>query len=198
MMAFLRVVLKTIKINKGKSVMRTQKVIAAMVSLAMFVVSAVQVLANDKLPIFSYKGTVKYYAEGQQKVSPYTYDAYIVVNSNTNIGAAVWYGGTGTGKWFWVDTEAPVNFERLDNKGNVYFTFGYTDVGFGKITTNRTDGVILTASVTGTIADPENRETGTFSVRYNSSLTKKAIASGINALDQVIAELAAKQYIQTK
>ena len=119
-----------------------------------------------------------------------------MINSDTNVATAVWYGGTGTAKWFWVDTEAPVIFQRLDSKGNVYFAFSYTDVGFGKVTTNRTDGAILSASVTGNIADTENNETGTFSVKYNSSLTKKAITGGMNARDQVIAEMIAKQYIQ--
>lgn len=176
--------------------MSAKKVIVGMVSWVMLMVVALQVSASDNLPIFSYKGTVKYYAADQQKVMPYTYNAYIVINSDTNVATAVWYGGTGTAKWFWVDTEAPVIFQRLDSKGNVYFAFSYTDVGFGKVTTNRTDGAILSASVTGNIADTENNETGTFSVKYNSSLTKKAMTGGMNARDQVIAEMIAKQYIQ--
>lgn len=171
-----------------------KKFIGGLVSLVILIASAVQVSAGDNLPIFNYKGSVKRYDEVQQKVVTATYNAYLVIDDVTGAATAVWFNGTGSAKWFWVDVDVPVFFDLLDTKGNALFIYGDSDFGFGKATFR--NGVYSSVSVTGSIADTEYSETGTFSFKYNSTLSKKAVTSGMDAVDVAVADLIAKKYVE--
>ncbi len=72
--------------------------------------------------------------------------------------------------------------------------FNGTHVGYGKMKLSATSGTISSCSVTGTLVNFEPGETGTFSFAYNGALTNKANQTGLNALDQVIADLLLKHY----
>lgn len=147
----------------------------------------------DGLPIFEYKGTVKYYDEDLVKVASWKYQGYIIFDEDVTY--AVWYGGTGTDKWYNVVLDSYGELMLLDEKGNAEFMFGNSDIGYGKMTFNKKDGSLSSSSITGTIADFDWQETGTFTLRYNSTLTKKAISTNMTALDRVIADLIAKKYV---
>lgn len=178
---------------KGFPDMKAMKIISLAVVQLALLIPCVFGQGADGLPIFEYKGTVKYYDEDLGKLAPDTYQIYMIFDEEASYG--VWYGGTGSYKWFFVDMDLSADLYSLDEKGNIAFMFGGTDFGFGKITFNKKDGSISSSSATGTIADLDLFETGTFSLRYNSTLTKKAITSNMTALDRVIADLIAKKYV---
>ncbi len=167
--------------------------IIGIVSLGALIASTTQVSAGDGLPIFSYKGTVKRYDDVNLKTVSYTYNAYMVIDDVSGTATIVWFGGTGSAKWYWVDDSMPVEVALLDAKGNAYFVYGDSDFGFGKMTFK--SGAYSSVSISGNIADTVYGEAGTFSFRYNSTLTKKGITTGADALDVAIADLVAKKYV---
>ncbi len=169
----------------------TQLFALAALQLALLVPS---VFADaDRLPIFEYKGTYKYYNDTLLKTATGKYQAYLILDDDVTY--AVWYGTSGTLKWYTISTTTSVDLYQLDDIGNILFLYGNSDLGFGKVTYSRTDGSLVSCSATGTISDFSSIETGTFSLRYNSSLTKKAISQNISALDAVVANLIAKKYV---
>lgn len=174
--------------------MNAKKVILGTVLLGVFIASAVQVLASDNFPIFNYKKTVKGYDEAQDRVVSHTYNAYIVVDRGTGLSPVVWYWGTGAGKVYWVEYDVPLRLKCMDVNGTALLTAFESNVGFGKIKISSIDSAIVSCSIIGTMTSFEPAETGTFSFKYNNALTKKAMAGGLDALDQVIADLTAKHY----
>lgn len=174
--------------------MFAKKFIVGMVSLVILIASAVQVSAGDNLPIFTYKGIVKRYDDDLKKVVSYTYNAYMVIGDSATGTTAVWFGVTGKEKWFWVDDGVPVTLDLLDDKGTAFFAYSDTDIGFGKVTLK--NGAISAVSVTGSIADTVYGETGTFALKYNSSLSANAVKSGTDAVDAVVAYLIAQKYVE--
>lgn len=172
--------------------MKCTKLIAlAALQLAWLVPSAFA--DADRLPIFEYKGSYKYYDDSLLKTATGKYQAYLILDDD--ITYTVWYGTLGTLKWYTISSTTAVDLYQLDDIGNVLFLYGSSDLGFGKVTYSRTDGSLLSCSASGTISDFNSIETGTFSLRYNSSLTKKAISQNISSLDAVIANLIAKKYV---
>jgi hypothetical protein len=151
--------------------------------------------AGDGLPVFDYKGVVKYYDTSSRKVASWTYQGYLIINTN-GTSSSVWYWGTTTAtKKYSVTEDTSMDFEVIDSNGAVFFSLGSSDMGFGKQTLNKKDGSFSSVSISGNIVDWSSYETGTFAVKYDSALTKKAIALGTNALDAVVANLIAKKYV---
>ena len=147
----------------------------------------------DYLPIFEYKGTYKAYDPDLFKIVSGKYAAYFVYNGSSSY--EVWYWASGKNKWYEVYKNSPINITLLDDIGNIEFTYGVSDLGFGKMTRSAINGSMMSCSATGTIADFDSEETGTFSLRYNGTLTKKAISQNISALTVVITDLIAKKYV---
>jgi len=176
---------------------RTKLIFGAVTMLGLMISASVVHAAGDGLPVFDYKAIVKYYDSESKKTLPLTYQAYLIINTN-GTSSSVWYWGTTTAtkQYYVVANDSSIGFQALDSSGNAYFSYGYSDMGFGKQTLNKKDGSYTSVSISGSTVDWSSYQYGTFTLKYDSSLTKKAIALGTNALDEVIINLTAKKYTE--
>ncbi len=174
--------------------MKAMKIISlAVVQLALFIPCVFG--QADSFPIFDFKASVKIYDEAQLKVVSFTVQSYFVAHEG--LTCEVFYGGTGSGKWYSIYSPSAdwAYIRVLDEKGNASFGFDDRKVfGYGKMTFNKTTGSMSSCSIMGTITDLDD-QTGTFTLKYNSTLTNKAITSNLSSLDMVVASLTAKGYV---
>ena len=176
----------------------TLKIMA--LGLAACALAAGAFAAEDAAPIFDYNLTGKYWDAEKQKVSNYKQQSYLIWNAELGRWDKVLYWRDGAiKKYYVVALPDSSEFNFLDDvEKNVCFSendVNHAANGFGTARWTR-GGLLNSLNITGTFCKPTERN-GTLKVRFNKSLTNKAIKSGKRGLQQVKDELERKGYAPT-
>ena len=145
--------------------------------------------------IYDLTRTYKDWDGGTQKVSSHKDQGYLIFDNNGECIKVVSYWREGSSKRYSIGN-IPFSLKLLgDAEKTARFSLdsGWAANGFGIARRDR-DDQLSSLSVTGAVCYPE-RENGTVRVRFNKSLTNKAVKNKVSALDQVIAELERKGYV---
>jgi hypothetical protein len=174
----------------------TVKIMA--LGLAACALAAGAFAAEEAELIFDYNLTGKYWDAEKQKVSNYKQQSYLIWNAELGRWDKVLYWRDGAiKKYYVVALPDSSEFNFLDDvEKNVCFSendVNHAANGFGTARRAR-GGQLSSLSVTGAGCIP-GLFNGTVRVRFNKSLTNKAVKNKVSALDQVIAELERKGYV---
>jgi hypothetical protein len=148
--------------------------------------------------IYDFTLTYKYWNDDTQKVPNYKEQYYLIFDNNGDCSEVVPYWREGPAKYY-VIASIPYSLRLLGDAGKTArFSldtdgYGWAMNGFGTARRAR-NGQLSSLSVTGAGCIP-GLYNGTVRVRFNKSLTNKAGKNEVSALDQVIAELERKGYV---
>lgn len=159
--------------------------------------------------VFDYAENYKYFNEAAQKVVNDSYKAYFIFDENLDYAGSVNYWIEGSKKYYRLDfgavpvgiesplfleIEAPYAITVLNETGKLVMFSGSLLWDLNGYGTARWSGDQLTAlNVSGMTCSPYEFN-GTFHLKFNKMMTRKALDNERSGLEQVIIELEKKGY----